>query len=787
MSVESSAAKFYGLTEIPFEPTGAAVEKYPYVAPLKFDRIEEVIGDVTRERKLYVVLLRSPQGGGKTATATEIRRRVEGKRYAAGKGILIFNRLVDLDFAHYAVDFVEEAKPFLPDLKSEKYRVKGSPGELKNALASILKNLGSRYNLVVWIIDEFDIMVDYPKEKQSQFLQILREIIDDLANRKLPILFVMSHTIKSSKEFEKHLKGIHGPFESRIVQSIDIGYTYSETRAIVIARLKSVRKEKLEHSSVEPFSEEAMKQLYDLVLATGGSDELNDFRLFERCCYFSILNGAHDKRHTISQKDVMNEFDRQFKSWTRTETGDRLSLAVRAARSSIFAGSQMGRNDAMLRGLARCLTLMRDQFSEISAPRTSYVPGFPQGNHVSTLRFIAMHAPTGKKISAVWILVTKESGMVMPDDLERADSIMPRGVASAQAYANLSVLSYVSDVDVESSHAISSDCVIRVPRDAASDLVGLSVESATDDDVDVLRKTFESEIAPTIRKVFSESACDITKEATPTVVRLSRALNILHATGSRLTRENLKEEEKKLFGLSSRTTDRHLTDLISLGFAKEEGTEIVPKQPRALVRLRELLRDGPKEVNYVRKEFDPNGEAVLKVAQTLGLVRIEEDRVVDNLQDLKLRVQKQAGEVGVLLSGDVQNTYDGTRATKIAKAVEKRTDDISGAIILSGAGELLPQISEGLRKSTEVAAGSTGAAAQAQQLRATSVPPSRTQTLAARSGAGELEETITSILSSGQPMTLEELKKELAAKGLSEDVTSKVVKMLLQNRLKLAA
>jgi len=77
---------------------------------------------------------------------------------------------------------------------------------------------------------------------------------------------------------------------------------------------------------------------------------------------------------------------------------------------------------------------------------------------------------------------------------------------------------------------------------------------------------------------------------TDPIRRLAIALNVSQATGSKLTKEALKEEEKRLFGSASKIGDRHISDLVALGFAKEQGTEIVPALPRALSRLDELLR-----------------------------------------------------------------------------------------------------------------------------------------------------------------------------------------------------
>jgi hypothetical protein len=791
MKEESSDAEFYKLSEIPFEPTGAATDKYSYVAPKKFSIIEEKIDETARERKLYFVLLRAPQGGGKTATAVELKRRIEAKKYAAGKGVLILNRLIDLDFSNYAVDFMKQAMPLLPDFKWDKYDGKTSPGELRNAVAAVLKSLGGRYRLVAWVIDEFDVLVDYPKEKQSQFLQILREIIDELSNEKLPILFIMSHTVKSAKEFEKHLKEIHGPLQSRIVATFDIGYSYSEARAIVAARLRSVRRNDRPFNSIEPFAEDALKELYNLVLVTSGTGELNDFRLFERCCYFSILNGAKRKRKSIEKDDVKEEFQHQYKSWAKSDIGEKLSLALRTERSSILSGPPLIRNDAVLKGFIRGFKLMKDQFSDITGIKTRYEKKIGSGIHLSSLEFTVAHKPTGKKVSSVWLLATKEEGeMILQDDLKAILPEIPKALEQISTHINLSILSCVSDLDLDVSQITNFDRVIKVSSDAMRDLIGLGIQSATDDDVDVLRKSFDSDVAPLLARVFDESTRDITKDVTASVIRLAKTLNLCNAAGLRLTKEALKEEEKKLFGSGTRVADKHVSDLIALGFAKEEGTEIVSARPKALDHLDEMLhRQSSLKVEDILNEFVPNGESVLASAKALGLVSIDENQIVRRQPDMKKEVKAQVEIITPLLTKDTKSTFDGEKALQILKGVEKAQslDDIPATIVASLALEFLPTIEKNIKQhSQQVSYVVERSPVKSGETKAPVRETRRTITQTPREVV-KLEEAILSAIEVKGQLTLEELKKELALRGVSTDITSQVFGMVVHGKLKLAS
>jgi hypothetical protein len=192
--------------------------------------------------------------------------------------------------------------------------------------------------------------------------------------------------MKSSKEFENYLKTVHGPFQSRIVASLEIGYTFSEAKNIVAARLRAVRQQEKPYNSLEPFTEESLKTLYDLVVSAGGTGELNDFRFFERCCYFSLLKGAQNKVAQIDAAMVRLVFEEAYKSWAKTQTFEKISVQVQSLRAGILSSSQMSRNEAVLNGIKRGLELTEDQFRSIPYSTTVYGEKLDPDIHISGLQ-----------------------------------------------------------------------------------------------------------------------------------------------------------------------------------------------------------------------------------------------------------------------------------------------------------------------------------------------------------------------------------------------------------------
>ncbi len=796
MNENSSTAQFYGLNEFPFEPTGAASDKYPYVPPKRFDIIESKIEEVVREKKLYVILFRAPQGGGKTATTAELRRRVEARKYAGGEAALVMNKLVDLDFSHYAHDFIESSKTFLPDLKWEKwekYESAKSPGELRNAVISLLKTLAEKHRLVVWIIDEFDILVDFPKEKQSQFLQILREIVDELANESLPLLFIMSHTMKSSKEFENYLKTVHGPFQSRIVASLEIGYTFSEAKNIVAARLRAVRQREQPYNSLEPFTEESIKTLYELVVSAGGTGELNDFRFFERCCYFSLLKGAQHKIAQIDPAMVKLVFEESYKSWAKTQTFEKISVQVQSLRAGILTSSQMSRNEAILNGIKRGLELTEDQFRSIPYSTTVYGEKLNPDIHISGLQVELEHKPSGKRIVSDWILVARDGGLIFQDDMKRFDSAVTKVIAKLGMYPNATVFAYVSDLDLDRSAIRSTDEVIAISSETGRDLIGLGLKEATEDDTDELRKSFDAEIAPVVRKLYTEKTNDLAKRPADSVYRLIKTANLAFASGRKLTRESLKELEKTLLGSSVKIADRHVAEAIELGFLREQGSELIPTIPRTLDHLLSLLVKGPRNVKDIKNEFGTNTDLILETAGGLGII----DRDLTNDQ-VRLRpddtnqqlLNRELPELREIASrGENARSFGAERTNLIFDAFEKtksHPDHFASNIVSATAVAVIPELKESLTRPLGTSSG--------LRPKPTSKQSDSITVGARKSGEGPsspgatslpLENLINNILEI-HSLTLGELVSKVSEKGGVGDVRSSVLRMVFANKLKLS-
>jgi hypothetical protein len=204
-------AEIYSLKDNPFEPTGAAVGKYPFVPPANFPVLEQKIEEAGIEKKLYALLVNSPHGAGKSTTMEYLKSKASNGGYLSYRAPVILTKLSSLSIPDFVADVLQEASSYGKVEQLGKSKYASSPSALRRTLVETLAPIASKNKLMLWIVDEFDILADQPKQEQQLFLQFLRGLIDDLASRDspTPIAFIMSHTKYSSREFEAHLSEQH--------------------------------------------------------------------------------------------------------------------------------------------------------------------------------------------------------------------------------------------------------------------------------------------------------------------------------------------------------------------------------------------------------------------------------------------------------------------------------------------------------------------------------------------------------------------------------------------------
>ena len=802
--MSESMGVLYGLKEIPFEPTGAATRKYPYVLPENFSHLEEQLKASCLENKLYVILLNSPQGGGKSSTIEEIKKRVEQGDYSFKPSIALSNKLLDLDIQHYISDVLDVMKKF--GYSSTAQLSDMTPRQLKQELVKCILETASKTFLFVWIIDEFDILVDKPEDEQRVFLQFLRNVIDDLAEKRLSIVFLMSHTLQSSIEFQKHLRQMHGPFRDRIVASIDLGYRFEKVKEIVEARLESVRIEDSPFSGLEPFTEDSLRVLYDLVVSLGGSAILNNFRVFERCCYYAIWEGGQSRRRALDSGFLREVFERHGVEQDRVLEKRNISITTRSTIATKRRAEPIELNEAILRGLIKGFELLGENF-ELADFSTDYLgPTQKSAIHVSCTELIITHRlgiKDQQNISFLWFLVTNKTDIISSQDVEYINEATFQSLRARNKFINIVGLSYVSSIDVDHSLFRNCDVVIPISPMARDDLIGLS--TGVENDIRELRGTFDSEIAPILRKQLVRQTADITHKVADPVVRLTKTLNVKHFAGEVCTSLSLREFEKSLFMRGRTTSEKFIREMVRLGFAVQKGTRLIPKVPKAMEHLIKLLGGGDQSWFELHEVFSESLPLILSPSKDLRLVKSTDTQIVKNrVSTLEQEIDENLDLVRSIISQkDLARIPIGRTASTLLKAcdnVKNQGNEFNKIVVYTTFIEVLDTITLKLKDAVKLRAPPPDTAAvkrERAQREGAEEEIKGEEEEQQKSAWGSLQihedkkrplpEAIEQILREKGPLTINALQKEVKNRGLQFNrLRQTVISLVLTNVIQLA-
>ncbi len=796
-----TVTQFYGLKENPFEPTGAAAGKYPFVPPANFRVLEDKIRQVVVERKLYVLLVSSPHGAGKSTVADELRKRAEEGAYAdAHSATVILTRLANLSITDFVADVMEETRSLVRGGLQEGREVQSL---LRKQLSGTIMRISEKTKLLLWIIDEFDILADRPETEQRDFLQFLRGVIDELAAKDLPIALLMSHTKYSSREFEVHLQQMHGPFQSRIVASLTLGYTFDEVREIVAKRLSYASETPRRSGDVTPFSESALQTLFSLVTSQRRMQVLDNFRIYERCCYFALLEGAKQRTPDISP-DLMQRIFSEYGITKGSGETKGLSMKTQQLLVEMAKAPLLERNESILRGLIQGISRSRMLGGEVKIPvhETSYIDKLLDGRfEVSSL--MATLEYRGKTVILNLLIASTESELVVHEDLERLVELIARHAKLQRAYAHVRILGYVSQVDAGEVSSAKFDRILWLSKALAEDLTGLG--AGDEGDIPKLIESFDAKIAPHLSEFVSKEVRDITGPLSPIAVELVEALFVMHYSGEACTKEALRGFHKRLFTKPKMAQQRSVRELVQQGFALEQAAQLSPDVPKSLQRLiGDYLKSGTSTMEELSQHFGSITSSVVGIAQTFGYI------VVENGGFGRRREADYETELGAILSllredlrsAEVEQSEPGQRIRWLIDALDKARKNRllpETMILLTAVKELGPKLHAEVATIARVTLPQPGTASplQAVETPAMHAAPARTETAVQiapqatkdkrENMGGTIEKDVFEILRAQGPMTLGELEAQLGDRGHEGDVRTTILRLVMNGRLKVAS
>ncbi|MEM2506995.1 MAG: hypothetical protein QXF61_08145 [Nitrososphaeria archaeon] len=785
-------AKVYGLKENPFEPTGTAVGKYPFVPPANFHALERKIEEAGIERKLYTLLVNSPHGAGKSTTMEYLKTKAINGGYLSFRAPVVLTKLSDLNVRNFVLDVLQEASNYTKIDSFDRLKNENRGSVLRKVLVDALSSIAVKNKLMLWIVDEFDILADKPREEQTNFLQFLRQVIEDLAIRDVPIAFIMSHTKYSSREFETHLSQMHGPFKSRIVASISLAYSFEEVKKIVEARLQKARETPRSEGDIFPFTEESLRALYDMILSVRGTDSLDNFRIFERVCHFALIEGAKRNLPFIDVALMRELFKEYGLKELPAREGRRISIKTAQEIAAMKLKSIMEKNEAILQGIlngiSKCKLLAEMTIKNTS---TSYLGQIGDGNiGLSSLSFDILHH--NKSISIFWILATSKTEIIQENDFNDILQVIMPLLKDYKKYFHITLFSYVSSIEPSKIQLDQFTRTIWFSSGFAEDLIGLSVGS--EEDVNILIKSFEAEIAPLLSLLINRETRDITAPLSSPALEAIQTIFVISANGQSCSKVTVRQINKRLFMRGSMLQERYINEAIQAGFAIEEAGQIKPSIPKAHKFLLDILEKGPQEYRELCDKLGDSSEAIVNSALEFRLVYLEGNKIAKRrLTDYEIMVLPVIKTLEKVLEDDVvKQSEPGKWIERLLNAYEyykKSGLTYHAHVVLSAIEKLGPRFQQEIEKITIRKPEWTPSIRTPQPIQ----PPTTEKktvpviTQFPEIQKGTLEDAILQAIRNLGPLSINEIEQQMKSLGYEADIRSTVFRLILQGKLKVVS
>ena len=796
-----SSADVYGLKENPFEPTGAGVGKYPFVPPANFPMLEQKIVEAGTEKKLYALLVNSPHGAGKSTTMEYLKIKATNGGYLSYRAPVLLTRLANLSIEDFVRDVLKEATPFGKVTPIVPSKFGTTPSMLRKVLVETLSPIAAKNKLMLWIVDEFDILADQPEKEQRSFLQFLRDVMDDLAKRNAPIAFIMSHTKYSSRQFEANLSKQHEPFRSRLVATLPLAYSFPEVKKIVSERFKSVSISARREGDISPFSEESLKSLYDLILAVRGTESLDNFRVFERICHFALIEGAKRGMNPIDKNLIQELFKEYGLKELPIREGRNLSLKTSQEIVTIKTSDFMQKNEAMLQGIVKGIKRTQTFGEEcIKNLETSFL-GCVDDGIVGMSSLSANILMANRSIRVFLVLASSKEGILQAKEINDVLQELKPLIRDSEVYSHKIVLAYVSSIQIPNLPRGDFDQVIWIRDALAEDLMGLS--AGVEEDVGVLIKSFESDIAPVLGQLIIRETMDITAQLSSKAMEIIQTLFVISASGEVCTKEALRQDHKRLFTRKTKLPEPYVAEAIQSGFIKEQANQLEPSVPKALTFLLDIVEKGPIDSTNVVKKLGVAGEAIVASALDFGLVYADagkiskrrlaeyENIVAPNINLLRTYNQNPVvrdSEIGKLIEWLVL-AYDNKKAEQsyalyiILSAIQKLSPSIQGEITKYRQAQVTKPVVPSSAEPSSTPSAET--APSVVTVPSSSIPASTSPEPAQISQP--IDDIILNTLQKTGPLLLQELDTKVKEQGYQQDVKVAVLRLIIGGKLKVSS
>lgn len=318
--MKSNLTETFGLKTIPFSSQASETGKYPFVPSNSFNELIEEIEKIHEQKDSSAIIVRGPQGSGKSATRKGVVDAFSGKTNIAVIAVSLSS--IDLrDLTWSIIDKVKEQNLINEKFLEEIGYTEGHDVEkpkLEKIIIQVIEKVLSKKEFGILIIDEFDIISQptfHDTNDQTIFLHNITNILNSINESRIvqekSFCTILAQTAKSSEDFRNYIASRHRPLSTRLKKNIDIKYNFDETKQIVLKRLESERVkgfERIVGNDLFPFDEEIIKFLYDHINQLTQTSSMIAFRDMEQILHDSIEKSLENNLSKVEMSVVKEIF-----------------------------------------------------------------------------------------------------------------------------------------------------------------------------------------------------------------------------------------------------------------------------------------------------------------------------------------------------------------------------------------------------------------------------------------------------------------------------------------------
>ncbi len=683
----------YGLKSIPFKSQGSDTGKYPFVPSNSFDELISEIKKIQDQKDSGAIIVRGPQGSGKTATRNGIVNR-----FANESNIVIITvnlSSIELrDLVWSIIDNLKEQKLITNEFLENLGYIQGhniEKSKLEKIIISVLEEIMSKKEFGILIIDEFDIISQptfHDTNDQTIFLHNVTNILNSINESKTiqekAFCTILAQTDKSSEDFRNYISNRHRPLSSRLKRNIDIKYNFDETKEIIRKRLTTERIEGFvipTNNDLFPLDDEIIKFLYDHINQLTQTSSMIAFRDMEQILHDSIEKSLEKNLPQVDIDTVKGIFSTVSSKLNNTqETIRKISIETKnELQNTMKNEDQNEANCLYLDGIKTAMeTWEKREYSSVESDMaSSRFKNTDSGIFISSIR---IKLKTTDKIAyeknIIWYAASKSShDPYTDDDFKQINSFLDEN-KHEQIGCQRAILTIFTEIPGKTEQELQNELIPSVDKifyrgnSFKQAIIGIFL-AKSDEERDQFRKEWDGQLHTFCTTYLGATLFDLGAKIDIRHVSLIRFLY-----SKSITHQKFKKDEWLTWGkrLSEKMiTSTTFSQIKSLGFTDDESNAFVPKNLKSLKILidskgTDELIDDNTIIEYFGNEY------TLNAAKLLGI--INENNKLYDIESLKEKISVELIEkINSALPDNSEVLSDNLQVLKLLKESFEKIDD----------------------------------------------------------------------------------------------------------------